>query len=30
MRRMGLSENDEKHPALGNIKNALELLVQQR
>ncbi|KAF7811812.1 melanoma-associated antigen 2 [Senna tora] len=30
MRRMGLSENEESHPILGNIKLALELLVQQR
>jgi hypothetical protein len=27
---MGLFENDESHPALGNIKQALETLVQQR
>lgn len=30
LRRLGLSENDECHPALGNIKQALEALVQQR
>ncbi|KAI9091217.1 hypothetical protein K1719_028281 [Acacia pycnantha] len=30
MRRMGLSENEESHPLLGNVKHALELLVQQR
>ncbi|KAG5563084.1 hypothetical protein RHGRI_005732 [Rhododendron griersonianum] len=30
LRRLGLSENDEGHPALGNIKQALEALVQQR
>ncbi|XP_061369344.1 uncharacterized protein LOC133312194 isoform X2 [Gastrolobium bilobum] len=30
MRRMGLSENEVSHPDLGNIKQALELLVQQR
>ncbi|KAJ1378802.1 MAGE-like proteiny domain [Sesbania bispinosa] len=30
MRRMGLSENEASHPVLGNIKQALELLVQQR
>ncbi|XP_023538088.1 melanoma-associated antigen 1 [Cucurbita pepo subsp. pepo] len=30
LRRMGLSESDEKHPVLGNIKQAVELLVQQR
>lgn len=27
---MGLSENEASHPVLGNIKQALELLVQQR
>lgn len=27
---MGLNENDESHPVLGNIKQALETLVQQR
>ncbi|XP_022131643.1 melanoma-associated antigen 1 [Momordica charantia] len=30
LRRMGLSESDEKHPVLGNIKQAVELLVQKR
>ncbi|XP_054802018.1 uncharacterized protein LOC129305875 [Prosopis cineraria] len=30
MRRMGLSENEESHPLFGNVKHALELLVQQR
>ncbi|XP_057430181.1 uncharacterized protein LOC130723228 [Lotus japonicus] len=30
MRRMGLNEDDVSHPVLGNIKQALELLVQQR
>ena len=30
MRRMGLYENEENHPVLGNIKQALEALVQQR
>ncbi|KAG5538668.1 hypothetical protein RHGRI_019286 [Rhododendron griersonianum] len=30
LRRLGLSENDEGHPTLGNIKQALEGLVQQR
>ncbi|KAM7277299.1 hypothetical protein ACFE04_019165 [Oxalis oulophora] len=30
LKRMGLSETDERHPVLGNIKQALELLVQQR
>lgn len=27
---MGLEESDESHPVLGNIKQALEALVQQR
>ncbi|KAK7329500.1 hypothetical protein VNO77_23670 [Canavalia gladiata] len=30
MRRMGLGENEVSHPVLGNVKQALELLVQQR
>ncbi|XP_059633900.1 uncharacterized protein LOC132276485 [Cornus florida] len=30
LRRLGLSETDENHPALGNIKQALEALVLQR
>uniref|UniRef100_A0A2P2K2I4 Melanoma-associated antigen G1 n=1 Tax=Rhizophora mucronata TaxID=61149 RepID=A0A2P2K2I4_RHIMU len=30
LRRMGLDESDETHPVLGNIKQALEMLVQQR
>ena len=30
LRRMGLSDSDEIHPVLGNIKQALEALVQQR
>ncbi|CAB4267158.1 unnamed protein product [Prunus armeniaca] len=30
LRRMGLDEKNESHPALGNIKQALETLVQQR
>lgn len=30
LKRMGLFENDEIHPVLGNIKQALETLVQQR
>ncbi|MED6148153.1 hypothetical protein PIB30_050393 [Stylosanthes scabra] len=30
MRRMGLSEDNVNHPVLGNIKQSLELLVQQR
>ncbi|KAF8411446.1 hypothetical protein HHK36_003997 [Tetracentron sinense] len=30
LRRLGLSETDESHPVLGNIKQALEALVQQR
>ncbi|MED6218999.1 hypothetical protein PIB30_031787 [Stylosanthes scabra] len=30
MRRMGLSEDKVNHPVLGNIKQSLELLVQQR
>lgn len=30
MRRMGLQEADENHPALGNVKVSLEALVQQR
>lgn len=31
LKRLGLkNDNDEKHPALGNNKQALELLVQQR
>ena len=30
MRRMGLYENEANHPVLGNIKQALEALVQQR
>ncbi|XP_020238509.1 melanoma-associated antigen 2 isoform X2 [Cajanus cajan] len=30
MRRMGLGENEASHPVLGNVKQALELLVQQR
>lgn len=28
--RMGLSNSDENHPVLGNVKQALEALVQQR
>lgn len=27
---MGLSDSDEMHPVLGNVKQALEALVQQR
>lgn len=30
LNRMGLGENDEKHPVFGNTKQALEALVQQR
>ncbi|XP_050236834.1 14-3-3-like protein GF14 iota isoform X2 [Mercurialis annua] len=30
LRRMGLHEIDESHPVLGNMKQALEMLVQQR
>ncbi|CAL5340293.1 unnamed protein product [Camellia sinensis] len=30
LRRLGLSESDESHPILGNIKQSLEALVQQR
>ncbi|KAL2893807.1 Non-structural maintenance of chromosomes element 3-like protein [Bienertia sinuspersici] len=30
MRRMGLHETDENHPALGSVKVSLEALVQQR
>ncbi|BAF20817.1 uncharacterized protein [Oryza sativa Japonica Group] len=30
LRRLGLNESDENHPVLGNNKQALELLVQQR
>ncbi|CAK7347152.1 unnamed protein product [Dovyalis caffra] len=30
LKRMGLFENDESHPTLGNIKQALDTLVQQR
>ncbi|XP_050208589.1 uncharacterized protein LOC126658102 [Mercurialis annua] len=30
LRRMGLHETDESHPVLGNMKQALEMLVQQR
>lgn len=30
MRRLGLRETDENHPAFGNIKQTLETLVQQR
>lgn len=30
MRRMGLGENEASHPVFGNVKQALELLVQQR
>ncbi|XP_077213546.1 melanoma-associated antigen G1-like protein isoform X2 [Tasmannia lanceolata] len=30
LRRLGLNESDEKHPLFGNIKQALEALVQQR
>lgn len=30
LRRTGLNENDESHPELGNVKQALEALVQQR
>lgn len=30
LRRLGLSEKDESHPVLGNTKQAVELLVQQR
>ncbi|XP_010269309.1 PREDICTED: melanoma-associated antigen 8 isoform X2 [Nelumbo nucifera] len=30
LRRLGLFETDESHPVLGNIKQALETLVQQR
>lgn len=30
LHRMGLHEADESHPVLGNVKQALETLVQQR
>ncbi|KAG4990463.1 Non-structural maintenance of chromosomes element 3 [Glycine max] len=30
MRRMGLGETESSHPVLGNVKQAFELLVQQR
>ncbi|GKV09354.1 hypothetical protein SLEP1_g20866 [Rubroshorea leprosula] len=30
LKRMGLSEAEENHPVLGNVKQALETLVQQR
>ncbi|PSS26381.1 Non-structural maintenance of chromosomes element like [Actinidia chinensis var. chinensis] len=30
LRRLGLSDSDENHPILGNTKQALEALVQQR
>lgn len=30
LRRVGLNENDVKHPSFGNIKQAIEALVQQR
>ncbi|KAJ8751822.1 hypothetical protein K2173_026016 [Erythroxylum novogranatense] len=30
LRQMGLSESDQNHPVVGNIKHALETLVQQR
>ncbi|CAN6584057.1 unnamed protein product [Malus baccata var. baccata] len=30
LRRMGLDESNENHPVLGNIKQALDTLVQQR
>uniref|UniRef100_A0A7N0V751 MAGE domain-containing protein n=1 Tax=Kalanchoe fedtschenkoi TaxID=63787 RepID=A0A7N0V751_KALFE len=30
LKRLGLHETDESHPVLGNIKQALEALVQQR
>ncbi|KAK4860176.1 hypothetical protein QYF36_018709 [Acer negundo] len=30
LKRMGLSESDTNHPVLGNVKQALETLVQQR
>ena len=30
LKRLGLMENDEKHPVFGNNKQALERLVQQR
>ncbi|TKY72549.1 Melanoma-associated antigen G1 [Spatholobus suberectus] len=30
MKRMGLGEGEASHPVLGNVKQALELLVQQR
>ncbi|KAG4963118.1 hypothetical protein JHK82_039787 [Glycine max] len=30
MRRMGLGETEASHLVLGNVKQALELLVQQR
>ncbi|XP_058096850.1 uncharacterized protein LOC131242299 isoform X2 [Magnolia sinica] len=30
LRRMGLDESDERHPLFGNMKQALEALVQQR
>ncbi|RLN35957.1 hypothetical protein C2845_PM03G08980 [Panicum miliaceum] len=30
LKQLGLKENDENHPVLGNNKQALELLVQQR
>ncbi|KAE8679787.1 RNA-binding protein 40-like [Hibiscus syriacus] len=30
LKRMGLHETDENHPILGNVKQSLEMLVQQR
>jgi hypothetical protein len=30
LKRVGLNENDETHPVLGNNKQVLEHLVQQR
>ncbi|KAK7246348.1 hypothetical protein RIF29_41214 [Crotalaria pallida] len=30
IKKMGLSDDDKSHPVLGNIKQALELIVQQR
>lgn len=30
LRKLGLSENDEKNPIFGNSKQTLDLLVQQR
>lgn len=30
LKRMGLHETNENHPVLGNVKQALEMLVQQR